>query len=110
MIARIWHGRTLAGQANAYLEYINQTGVPDYRQTPGNLGVFVFRQIEGTEAHFLTLSLWDSYESIQRFAGDEYQFAKYYPEDEQYLLEFEPNVQHYEVSTSFFGGFIPCQK
>jgi hypothetical protein len=31
------------------------------------------------------------------FAGDELEKAKYYPEDAEYLLEYEPRVVHYEV-------------
>jgi heme-degrading monooxygenase HmoA len=43
------------------------------------------------------LTLWESEDAIKRFAGSNMEKAKYYPEDEQYLLELEPNVTHYEV-------------
>ena len=36
-------------------------------------------------------------ESIKGFAGKDVEVAKYYPEDKDFLLEFEPNVLHYEV-------------
>jgi heme-degrading monooxygenase HmoA len=96
MIARIWHGETAAEKADEYLDYLNRTGIPGYRATPGNRGAFVLRRIEGDRAHFLTLSLWDSLESIKKFAGEDYERARYYPEDEKFLLAFEPTVQHYE--------------
>ena len=32
-----------------------------------------------------------------KFAGAEIEKARYYPEDEAFLLELEPNVAHYEV-------------
>jgi heme-degrading monooxygenase HmoA len=96
MLARIWHGITLAEKADEYLDYLNRTGIPDYLATPGNCGAYVLRRIEGESAHFLTVSLWDSLESIKGFAGDDYERARYYPEDVDYLLEFEPTVQHYE--------------
>jgi hypothetical protein len=35
--------------------------------------------------------------TIHGFAGDDVEVAKYYPEDRDYLLEFEPTVVHYEV-------------
>lgn len=97
MIARMWHGRTKAGDADVYLQYLKQSGIPDYRKTPGNRGAFVFRRIEGEVAHFVTLSFWDSRASIEGFAGKDIEVARYYPEDKQYLLEFEPHVVHYEV-------------
>ncbi|MGZ3987954.1 MAG: antibiotic biosynthesis monooxygenase family protein [Flavisolibacter sp.] len=97
MIARTWHGITEASQADEYLNYLNKTGIPEYRLTPGNLGVYVLRRIEGDRAHFLLLTLWESEAAIKRFAGPDMEQAKYYPEDEHFLLELEPNVTHYEV-------------
>src|SRR5215813_2533986 len=97
MIARIWHGVTEASKSEEYLDYLNRTGVPDYQATEGNQGVYVLRRIEGDKAHFLLISLWESYDAIQKFAGSEIEKARYYPEDEFFLLELEPTVTHYEV-------------
>jgi heme-degrading monooxygenase HmoA len=97
VIARNWHGRVPAAQADAYFDYLQRTGIPDYQRTPGNRGVYVLRRIEGGEAHFLLTSLWDSLEAIRAFAGEDLERARYYPEDTAYLLELEPNVTHYEV-------------
>ncbi|NUQ83685.1 MAG: antibiotic biosynthesis monooxygenase [Anaerolineales bacterium] len=100
MIARIWHGITPASKADQYVEFLNRTGVKDYRATEGNLATYVLRRVEGNQAHFLTLTFWDSVESIKKFAGEEYEKARYYPEDSDYLLEFEEKVAHYEVMFS----------
>jgi len=97
MIARIWHGRTTGEKAEAYLAFLRERAIPDYRSTPGNRSAFVLRSIEGVEAHFLTVTLWDSVDSIRAFAGDYVERAKYYPEDRDFLIEFEPEVRHYEV-------------
>lgn len=97
MIARIWHGRTEVSKADAYVDFLKQSGLPDYRNTDGNLGAYILRRIEGDEAHFLTLSLWRSLDAIKTFAGEEYEKARYYPQDKEFLLEFEPTVLHYEV-------------
>lgn len=97
MIARIWHGTTEAEKADEYLEYLNKTGIPDYQKTPGNCGAFVLRRIENGIARFQTVSFWDSIESIKKFAGEDYEKARYYDEDKNFLLEFEPTVTHYEL-------------
>ena len=97
MIARIWHGVTPAEKADDYVEYLDETGVPDYRAAEGNRGVYVLRRIEGDRAHFVTLSLWESLDAIRVFAGDDVERARYYPEDKHFLIEFEPAVTHYEV-------------
>ena len=97
MIARIWHGVTAAAKSEEYLDYLNETGVPDYRATEGNRGVYVLRRVEGDRAHFLTLSFWNSIDDVKRFAGPDPERAKYYSADEEFLLDFEPTVEHYEV-------------
>jgi heme-degrading monooxygenase HmoA len=97
MIARLWHGRTPAAKADEYYAFLQRSGLPDYRATPGNRGVTVLRRLDGDEAHFLLVSLWESLEAVARFAGPDVTRAHYYPEDKDFLLEFEPEVVHYEV-------------
>ncbi len=97
MIARTWHGRVPAAKADLYYAYLRRTGLPDYAATPGNRGVLVFRRTEGEVTHFVLTTLWDSVDAIRSFAGDDYERARYYPEDDDYLLEREPLVTHYEV-------------
>jgi heme-degrading monooxygenase HmoA len=91
---------TRAGDYDAYWTFLKARAVPDYRRTPGNLGVRLFRRLDGNRASFLTLSCWPSLEAMRAFAGADIAAAKYYPEDPQYLLEFEPRVQHFEVTDS----------
>jgi len=98
MIVRIWHGVTLESKSSEYFEYIMETGVKFYRSQQGNLGVSVLRQVKDGKADFLLLSLWDSADSIKRFAGPDIDKAVYqFPKDKEFLLEFEPSVRHYEV-------------
>lgn len=97
MIARTWHGMVPAKRADEYKAYLERTGLPDLRATPGNRGVWVLRRTEGDRTHFLLVSLWDSMDSIRAFAGDDVERARYYPEDEAFLLELEPHVTHYDV-------------
>jgi len=99
MIARIWHGVTLECKSAEFFAYIRGTGEKDCRSTPGNCGVYVLRRVEDGKAHFLFVSLWDSVESIKRFAGSDYEKAVYCPEDEKFLIELEPKVVHYDVLT-----------
>jgi heme-degrading monooxygenase HmoA len=96
-ITRTWHGRTRAEHANEYLEFLKRSGVPDYAKTEGNLSVKILRRIDDSVCHFWTVTEWDSIESIKKFAGEDIEKAKYYPEDREYLLEFEPTVTHCET-------------
>ncbi|MGH2737832.1 MAG: antibiotic biosynthesis monooxygenase family protein [Actinomycetota bacterium] len=97
MIARMWRGRTPAEKADDYHAYLRATGLNEYAETPGNRGVYVLRRTEGDVAEFLLVSLWESMYAVRAFAGDDPERAVYYPEDDEYLLEREPTVSHYEV-------------
>ncbi len=97
MIARIWQGRTPASLGDEYFEYIKKTGVEGCRSTEGNRGVFVLRRIHNGEAEFRMITLWDSFEAIKRFSGPDVGKAVYFPDDEKYLLELDPQVVHFEV-------------
>ena len=97
MIARLWRGVVPEAMADEYLRYLETTGLKEYRSTRGNRGVYVLRRIERGRAEYLLVSLWESMAAIRRFAGDDVEKAVYYPEDEEFLLELEPKVVHYEV-------------
>ncbi len=97
MIARIWHGTTPASKADAYTGIIERTGIVDLRKTEGNCGAWIYRRIDGDVARFIVLSMWDGMDAIKRFAGPQPEKAFYYPEDDDYLLDRAPNVEHYEV-------------
>lgn len=96
-ITRIWHGVTRAKDADRYLKYVEDTGMKEYRMIKGNLSAKLLRRIEGDACHFLTVTEWDSYDSIKKFAGEDYEKAKYYPGDKDFLLSFEDRVVHYET-------------
>lgn len=100
MIARTWHGVTMSSKADAYFAYLKESGLKEYRATPGNRGVIVLRRTEGDRSHFLLISYWDSFDAIRRFAGPSLDRAVYYPKDKEFLLELEPGVTHYEVLAS----------
>ena len=97
MIARTWHGRVPAAKADAYHGYLLRTGLADYQSTPGNRGVLALRRTENDVTHFVLTTLWDSVDAIRRFAGEDCLRARYYPEDDDFLLEREEWVVHYEV-------------
>ncbi|MEO7431420.1 MAG: antibiotic biosynthesis monooxygenase [Dokdonella sp.] len=98
MIARIWRGITLAEKADAYIAHLHETGLRGYASTPGNRGVSVLRRLQGEHSEIVLISLWDSMEAVRAFAGEQPDRSVYYPEDENYLLEMEPLVRHYEVA------------
>jgi heme-degrading monooxygenase HmoA len=97
MVVRKWHGRGLTSQADAHAEFLRLRALPDYRAVKGNLSVNILQRREGDVTSFITPTFWDSLEFVKGFAGEDVDQARYYPEDRECLLEFEPTVTHYEV-------------
>jgi heme-degrading monooxygenase HmoA len=97
MIARIWKGVTTAENADAYLAYLQRTGLAAYRATPGNRAAFALRRSVNGRAEFLLLTLWESNEAIASFAGSDPDRAVFYPEDDRFLIERGERVEHLEV-------------
>ncbi len=96
-ITRIWHGRTKAADADVYCKYVEETGIKEYREVKGNLSAEIWQKMDGDVCHIWTVTKWDSYQSIKQFAGKDYEKARYFEQDAQYLLEFEEFVQHMEA-------------
>lgn len=97
MIMRTWRGATLKEDAERYLEHQAGTGIREYRETPGNLGAMVVRRRRAGLVEFTTVTLWESWEAIRQFAGDEPGRAKFYPGDDELLAEKELHADHVEV-------------
>jgi heme-degrading monooxygenase HmoA len=95
----MWRGTVLTERAADYVDYINRTGLAEYRQTPGNLDAQMWtRDLGDGRTEVVTLSWWESLDSIKGFAGPDISRAVYYPEDEGYLLDQDPMVTHYTVA------------
>ena len=97
MIARMWHGRVPKEKAEQYHRYLLESGLSDYEKVNGNRGVFLLKNDENEITHYYTLTFWDDFDAIKRFAGEDYEKARYYPQDKDFLLEFEPTVQHFDM-------------
>lgn len=98
MILRRWSSLIRTEQRDAYQAYVAQTGGSDYAATPGNQGFqMLFRDRGDGTTEVTTLSWWESLEVIHAFAGQDVTLARYYPEDDAYLLEKPERVEHHEV-------------
>ena len=97
MIVRMWHGRVETAKAESYREFLTKRAIPDYKSVAGNISVHILERKENEITHFITMTFWEDMEVIKGFAGENPEVAKYYPEDRDFLLEFEPTVVHYQV-------------
>ncbi|MEO0423693.1 MAG: antibiotic biosynthesis monooxygenase [Pseudomonadota bacterium] len=101
MIVRTWHGKVPIARGDAYAEFLKRRAVPDYGAVPGLSKVVFLRREEGEFAHFLLVTHWASMDAVKAFAGPDPDIAKYYPEDDEFLVDREERLQLYEI---FFEG------
>lgn len=97
MVVRLWHGRTKASDADTYAEFLKARAAPDYGSVEGLRKLLFMRRRDGDVEHFLLVTLWDSMDAVTRFAGPPADRAKYYPEDDDFLLEKEEATTLYEA-------------
>jgi heme-degrading monooxygenase HmoA len=97
-ILRRWASRIRTADEAAYTAYVEETGIAGYAATPGNLGFqMTLRALGDGTSEVVTLSWWRSMEAIRGFAGDEVDRARYYPEDDRFLLDRPERVEHHRV-------------
>jgi heme-degrading monooxygenase HmoA len=97
MIVRTWRGATAVADGERYLAYLHETGLREYRAVPGNRGVLALRRVVGDRAEFLLLSFWESEAAVRAFAGDTPDRAVFYADDDQYLVDRDLHVDHFDV-------------
>jgi heme-degrading monooxygenase HmoA len=100
MIARIWRGAVRKKDGDAYAAYMRETGVAAYAATPGNQGIWMLRRDVDDLTEFVMFTLWESLDAVKAFAGEDYERAVFYPEDERFLVERDLRSTHYEVETN----------
>ena len=96
-IMRVWHGEVSIDKADEYEKFMIERAAPDYSSVEGLEKLYFQRKNEEKKAHFLLVTIWDTMCSIKKFAGENPEIAKYYPEDDDFLLEKEKHVSMYEV-------------
>jgi heme-degrading monooxygenase HmoA len=97
MIVRTWHGCVPRQHASRFAAHLQRTGVEHALSIAGNLGAFVRQEAQGDWEHFFLATYWESLTAIVQFAGENYEVAVVYPDDEQFELLSDPYVFQHEV-------------
>lgn len=97
-VMRTWTGVIRSEDRDEYREYITETGLDGYRSTPGNLDAWMlYRDLGDGTTEVVTVSLWESRDAIVGFAGDDIEVARFYPDDDRFLVDRDVTVKHYDV-------------
>jgi len=97
VIARLWHGWTAPENADAYEEFLRTKMFPSIHRVPGYLGAELLRRQDGNEIAFVTITRFESLESVRTFAGEDHEAAVVEPEARRLLSRFDRRSEHYEI-------------
>ena len=100
MIARHWRGWTAVQDADAYEGLLKNKVLPSPRDIEGYRGGYILRHDGPQEVEFVLVNLFDSLESVKRFAGPDYSVPVFEPEARKLLRKIEPVAVHYDVRAS----------
>ena len=100
MIARLWHGWTRPENADRYEKLLRTEVLPGFDHITGYNGAYVFRSDAENETEFVTLTLFQDFEAVRRFAGEDYQRAVVPEEARKLLSRFDQTSKHYQIVTT----------
>jgi heme-degrading monooxygenase HmoA len=101
MICRIWHGYTTFKKADAYENLLKEeifVGIKD-RNITGYKGIELLRRQLKDETEFITIMLFDSLDSVRKFAGEDYENSVVPEKAQKILSRYDKTSQHYDVKT-----------
>ena len=98
MIMRIWRGQATGANADAYVRHFSHTVSASLKTLAGHRGAWLLRREAGGETELIALTLWESRQAIEAFAGSDIDKAIVEPEGRAVLSSFDDFASHYEVA------------
>jgi heme-degrading monooxygenase HmoA len=105
MILRRWTARATNHGAREYETHFRESVLPALAALAGHRGAYLLRRVDGDSAdvELTVMTLWNSMEDVQAFAGDNPQHAVVEPHARQALTTFDELVSHHELIVNTTG-------
>jgi heme-degrading monooxygenase HmoA len=100
VICRVWHGWTRRENADAYERYLREELYPRLRDDAGYRGHHVLRRDDGDEVEFVTMTWFESLESVRSFAGEDYETPVITDRAAALLSRYHEQALHYDLAGS----------
>src|SRR5204863_8182536 len=95
LIVRVFRGMVGAGSAGEFEDVVRSVSLTRFRDAPGLVWWVAGRPL-GTAGEFCVVTVWEDLDSLQRFAGQDWQRENVLPAEALPLLE-ETMLHHYEL-------------
>jgi heme-degrading monooxygenase HmoA len=97
LILRTWKSRSTAEKSGVYVQHATRKVFPMLRAIAGHRGAYLLRRAVDGAFELVVLTIWESMESVRKFAGDEPEKAVVEPEARAVLTSFDNCVTHFEI-------------
>lgn len=98
MIARLWSARTTASLSTKYMEHFWQSVAPVLRKVQGYQSASVLVRPQGDLVEVLVITVWESYQAVDAFAGPSRDTAVVDSDAAALLSDYDRRVRHYEIA------------
>jgi uncharacterized protein len=102
-ILRLWTARTTAEKFDRYVQHVTGSVFPALGEMEGYRGGYLLRRERDSEVEIVVLTLWESMDAIEQFAGRDPNQAVIEPPARAVLTTFDEFVKHYEIVYSPVG-------
>jgi heme-degrading monooxygenase HmoA len=97
MISRHWKGIAKPGEADNYIKHLRTDTFPKLSEIGGFISASILTRAVDQGTEFLIITVWESIESIERFAGPRADVAVVPEVAHAMMVEYDRTVSHYEV-------------
>jgi heme-degrading monooxygenase HmoA len=97
MISRHWKGIVKRGSADAYIAHLERETFPSLRRLPGFVDASILRRETDGGTEFQIVTVWQSLDAIQAFAGQDLTAAVVPDAAQRLLASYDRFVVHYEI-------------
>ena len=98
MIARLWSARTSTALSTKYMEHFWQVVAPSLRKFEGYVSAQLLVRSQAELVEILVITVWQSYQAIDAFAGPNRDVAVVAPEAAELLVDYDRRVRHFEIA------------
>ncbi len=101
MISRHWKGIAKPGEAENYITHLRTDTFPKLSEISGFIEASILKRAVAQGTEFLIVTVWESIEAIERFAGAQADVAVVPEVVQAMMIDYDKNVRHYEIAQTY---------
>ena len=96
MIARFWTAKIAQAHAHIYADHLKSQVLTTVRKVDGYIGTKLLERDTGDGVEIVVITLWQSLDSIRKFAGSDLEKAVVSEDVVSLFLQYDRRVRHYK--------------